>query len=297
MLDSAEMVGYFEELVARYPIVSIEDGLAEDDWDGWRALTRASSATGCQLVGDDLFVTNPERLARGIASGVGNAILVKVNQIGTLTETLDTMRARARARLRAVISHRSGETEDTTIADLAVATGAGQIKTGAPVALRPGREVQPAAADRGGARRPRPCTRGGPRSRAVSRRLQRMARASCGARRSSRRSGPRAIARAGCGSSRGRRGRSRLNFSHGTPAEHAERARRPRGQDELGRPIALIADLQGPKLRVGDLAEPRHARDAASVRHVAGRGERAGDGELGSSSIVSARAASAAARC
>ena len=119
------------ELVDRYPIVSIEDGLAEDDWDGWRQLTR-ELGDRVQLVGDDIFVTNPERLQRGIERGVANSILVKVNQIGTLTETLDAMRLAQANGYTAVMSHRSGETEDATIADLAVALGAGQIKTGAP---------------------------------------------------------------------------------------------------------------------------------------------------------------------
>jgi enolase len=112
-----------------YPIVSIEDGLAEDDWAGWKLLT-TELGSKIQLVGDDLFVTNPKRLERGIAEGVGNSILVKVNQIGTLTETLKAMEIARAAGYTAVISHRSGETEDTTISDLAVATGAGQIKTG-----------------------------------------------------------------------------------------------------------------------------------------------------------------------
>jgi enolase len=126
-----EMNSYWAELAERFPIVSIEDPLAEDEWDGWRALS-GELGERVQLVGDDLFVTNVERLRRGIEEGVGNAILVKVNQIGTLTETLEAIElARARG-YAAVISHRSGETEDTTIADLAVATGAGQIKTGAP---------------------------------------------------------------------------------------------------------------------------------------------------------------------
>ena len=125
------MVGYWEQLVDRFPIVSLEDPLAEDEWDSWRDLTARLGAR-VQVVGDDIFVTNPERLRRGIDEGVGNAILVKVNQIGTLTETLDTIRLAHEAGYAAVISHRSGETEDTTIADLAVATGAGQIKTGAP---------------------------------------------------------------------------------------------------------------------------------------------------------------------
>ena len=128
-LDAAGMVAFYEELAGRYPIVSIEDGMAEDDWDGWQALTSALGAK-LQLVGDDLFVTNPARLADGIARGVANAILVKVNQIGTLSETLETVEIAHRAGYAAVMSHRSGETEDTTIADLAVATNCGQIKTG-----------------------------------------------------------------------------------------------------------------------------------------------------------------------
>ncbi|MGQ0825579.1 MAG: phosphopyruvate hydratase [Actinomycetota bacterium] len=126
-----EFVDYLADLAQRYPIVSIEDGMAEDDWDGWVALTQRMGAR-LQLVGDDVFVTNSERLAAGIERGVANSILVKVNQIGTLTETLDTMTLAARAAYTAVMSHRSGETEDTTIADLAVATNCGQIKTGAP---------------------------------------------------------------------------------------------------------------------------------------------------------------------
>jgi enolase len=129
--SSLDTVEYFAGLVERYPIVSIEDGLAEDDWDAWATLTERLGDR-VQLVGDDLFVTNPERLRRGIDAGVGNSILVKVNQIGTLTETLDAIELARRSGYTAVISHRSGETEDTTIADLAVATGAGQIKTGAP---------------------------------------------------------------------------------------------------------------------------------------------------------------------
>ena len=122
---------YLAELCDRYPIVSIEDGLAEDDWDGWQLLTERLGGS-VQLVGDDLFVTNVERLQRGIDSGAANSILVKVNQIGTLSETLDTVRLAHRSGYTAVMSHRSGETEDTTIADLAVATNCGQIKTGAP---------------------------------------------------------------------------------------------------------------------------------------------------------------------
>jgi enolase len=128
-LDGAGMAKYLADLVGRYPIVSIEDGMSEDDWDGWKALTQAVG-NRCQLVGDDLFVTNTERLSQGIAKGIANSILVKVNQIGSLTETLDAVDMAQRARYTAVISHRSGETEDSTIADLAVATNAGQIKTG-----------------------------------------------------------------------------------------------------------------------------------------------------------------------
>jgi enolase len=129
--DGRGMVGFWEELTSRHPVVSIEDGLAEDDWSTWRTLT-TELGSRVQLVGDDLFVTNSERLRRGIMENVGNAILIKVNQIGTLTETLDTMALAREAGYGCVMSHRSGETEDTTIADLAVATGCGQIKTGAP---------------------------------------------------------------------------------------------------------------------------------------------------------------------
>ena len=128
-LDSAGNVKYLADLAARFPIISIEDGMAEDDWAGWKMLTDAIGKT-CQLVGDDLFVTNTERLARGIASATANSILVKVNQIGSLTETLDAVAMAQRAGYSAVMSHRSGETEDSTIADLAVATNCGQIKTG-----------------------------------------------------------------------------------------------------------------------------------------------------------------------
>src|SRR3954463_15489898 len=130
-LDQAGMVGYLKGLVDKFPIVSIEDGMAEDDFDGWKALTDAMGKK-VQLVGDDLFVTNPARLTDGISRGLANSILVKVNQIGTLSETLDAVRIAQSASYTAVMSHRSGETEDTTIADLAVATGCGQIKTGAP---------------------------------------------------------------------------------------------------------------------------------------------------------------------
>jgi enolase 1/2/3 len=128
-LDSQGMARYLAGLAARFPVVSIEDGMAEDDWQGWKALTDAIGGT-CQVMGDDLFVTNPERLGRGIKEGIANSILIKVNQIGTLTETLDTVAMAQTAGYSAVISHRSGETEDATIADIAVATNAGQIKTG-----------------------------------------------------------------------------------------------------------------------------------------------------------------------
>ena len=130
-LSSAEMVDYWVDLVDRFPIVSIEDGMAEEDWDGWARLTEALGQR-VQLVGDDIFVTNVTLLERGVREGVANAVLVKLNQIGTLTETLDTIALANRSGYRAGISHRSGETEDTTIADLAVAVNAGQIKAGAP---------------------------------------------------------------------------------------------------------------------------------------------------------------------
>jgi enolase len=126
---SDEMIEFYEKLISEYPIISIEDGLAEEDWDGWKKLTEKIGKK-CQLVGDDLFVTNPIRLKKGIDNGVANAILIKVNQIGSLTETLRAIKMAQQANYGVVISHRSGETEDTTIADLAVATNAGQIKTG-----------------------------------------------------------------------------------------------------------------------------------------------------------------------
>jgi enolase len=129
--NGTEFADYLADLASRYPIVSIEDGMDEDDWDGWATLT-AKIGASVQLVGDDLFVTNSERLAQGIERDIANSILVKVNQIGSLTETLDTVQLAARAGYTAVMSHRSGETEDATIADLAVATNCGQIKTGAP---------------------------------------------------------------------------------------------------------------------------------------------------------------------
>ena len=126
-----QMVKMWKNFVEKYPIISIEDGMGEEDWEGWKMLTNALGDK-IQLVGDDLFVTNTQRLAKGIQLGVANAILIKVNQIGTLTETLEAIQMANRAGYTAVISHRSGETEDTTIADLAVALNAGQIKTGAP---------------------------------------------------------------------------------------------------------------------------------------------------------------------
>lgn len=131
IMTAAEMIDYYAALLEKYPIISIEDGLAEDDWQGWQQLTERLGGQ-VQLVGDDLFVTNTKRLEQGIRQGAGNAILIKVNQIGTLTETLDAIEMAKRAGYTAVVSHRSGETEDTTIADIAVAANAGQIKTGAP---------------------------------------------------------------------------------------------------------------------------------------------------------------------
>ena len=128
-LDSGQMVDFYADLVARYPIISIEDGMAEDDWEGWKAITEKLGSK-INLVGDDLFVTNPKRLAKGIEEHAANAILIKLNQIGSLSETLDAVDMAHRAAFKSVISHRSGETEDTTIADFAVATNAGQIKTG-----------------------------------------------------------------------------------------------------------------------------------------------------------------------
>jgi enolase len=131
MKTSAEMVDFYADLASNYPIISIEDGMAEEDWDGWKMITERLG-NKVQLVGDDLFVTNTERLSKGIKLGVANSILIKVNQIGTLTETLDAIEMAKRAGYTAIVSHRSGETEDTTISDIVVATNAGQIKTGAP---------------------------------------------------------------------------------------------------------------------------------------------------------------------
>ena len=131
VLSSDDLAAYWTRIVDTYPVVSIEDGMQEDDWDGWSALT-AAIGDRCQLVGDDLFVTNSRRLRQGIETSVANSILIKVNQIGSLTETLDTVDLATRHSYTSVMSHRSGETEDATIADLAVATNCGQIKTGAP---------------------------------------------------------------------------------------------------------------------------------------------------------------------
>ena len=129
LLSAEELIDYYDTLIRDYPIISIEDGLSEDDWEGWRNLTRRLGDK-LQLVGDDLFVTNPKRLQKGISEQVANAVLIKPNQIGTLTETMETIRLAQGTGYRAILSHRSGETEDTTIADLAVATNCGQIKTG-----------------------------------------------------------------------------------------------------------------------------------------------------------------------
>ncbi len=126
---SGEMISFYAELISQYPVISIEDGLAEDDWDGWKEMTR-QLGDSIQIVGDDLFVTNGRRLRQGIEKKVANSILIKVNQIGTLTETFETMKIAREAGYSAIISHRSGETEDTTISDIAVATGCGQIKSG-----------------------------------------------------------------------------------------------------------------------------------------------------------------------
>ncbi|MBQ9897777.1 MAG: phosphopyruvate hydratase, partial [Synergistaceae bacterium] len=129
VFNADELINYYEGLVKDYPVISIEDGMAEDDWEGWANLTNAIGGK-CQLVGDDLFVTNPSILARGIEKGIANAVLVKLNQIGTLTETFKVIQMAAEAGYAAIVSHRSGETADTFISDLAVATRAGQIKTG-----------------------------------------------------------------------------------------------------------------------------------------------------------------------
>ena len=155
-LTQQQLVNMWKKFADNYPIISLEDGMAETDWEGWAMLTKAIGSR-VQLVGDDLFVTNVERLATGIEKGVANSILIKVNQIGTLTETLDAIQMANRAGYTAIVSHRSGETEDATIADIAVALNAGQIKTGAP--SRTDRVAKPAAAHRGGAGRRRSVSR------------------------------------------------------------------------------------------------------------------------------------------
>ena len=253
------MVGYFVDLVDRYPIVSIEDGLAEDDWDGWQLLTDAARRPLPARRRRPLRDQRRARSQRASTRGVGNAILVKVNQIGTLSETLDTIALGAAHGYRSVISHRSGETEDTTIADLAVATNAGQIKTGAPsrsdrVAkynrlLRIEEELGAAAVYPG--LRAFAAARADPAAPAPHE-DRRHARA--------RASDPEEIverlARTGVDC-------FRLNFSHGNQADAPERDPRACGpsSERIGRPIAILADLQGPKLRVGDAARAAHARD------------------------------------
>ena len=270
LVDTAGMVDCTRALLDDYPVVSIEDGLAEDEWDAWRALTERLGDR-VQLVGDDLFVTNAERFKRGINGGVANAILVKVNQIGTLTESLDVIEQARSAGYASVISHRSGETEDTTIADIAVATGAGQIKTGAPSRtdrtakfnqlLRIEEELGSTAVYPGWDAFPR-FSLPGASAPAVTLGAWR---SSCpGARKSWPRSGRPRPQPSRWSPSRGPawtpRGSTSPTASH---EEHAERARHVRAaQEELGRPLALIADLQGPKLRVGKLPQPvRLARD------------------------------------
>ena len=159
-MTRSQMVNMWKKFADTYPIISMEDCMGEDDWEGWAMLTKALGDR-VQLVGDDLFVTNVERVKMGLEKHVANAVLIKVNQIGTLTETLDTMQLANRAGYTTIVSHRSGETEDTTIADLVVGLNAGQIKTGAPSPHRPRLQVQPAAAHRGGALRRRPVRRQG----------------------------------------------------------------------------------------------------------------------------------------
>ncbi len=256
-----EMSDFYAGLVDGFPIVSIEDGVAEDDWDAWKAMTDRLGGR-IQLVGDDIFVTNPERLQRGIDAGVANAILIKVNQIGTLTETLEAISLARANGYATVISHRSGETEDATIADLAVATGAGQIKTGCTRSNGPGREVQPALEDRGGARRASRLS--GSRSFSQARltpRTRPLPWLSVPCAPTARRT--KIVATIGPASTsliveliEAGMDAARLNFSHGTHEEHAEHARLVRqAQRDLDKPLALIADLQGPKLRVTHLPQ------------------------------------------
>ena len=286
-LDADELSAFWADLVGRYPIVSIEDGAAEDDWDALDAAD-ARARRPVQLVGDDLFVTNPERLRRGIDErrrqldpGQGEP------DRHADRDARGDRGSRSDAGYTAVMSHRSGETEDTTIADLAVATNAGQIKTGAPGALGSRREVQPAAADRGGARRAGPCIPAGRRSRGpdapLGRGRWRSWTARSDGRRSSPRSGPRsathemvrALAEAGMDA-------ARLNFSHGTHEEHAARAAHRARRAGRARPAAR-ADRRPP----GAEAPHRRARRAAHCC-VAGEtvviagGDRARTGDLSS---------------
>ena len=246
------MIDLWADLADRFPIVSIEDGLAENDWATWQTLTDRLGGR-IQLVGDDLFVTNVDFLSRGIAERVANAILVKVNQIGSLTETLDAIELAQRSGYATVISHRSGETEDATIADIAVATGSGQIKTGAPARSTAPPSTTSCCGSRisWATRLPSPA---GMRSRARAGHMSAHVRrtkivATIGPASSS----PERIAaliEAGMDG-------ARLNMSHGTHEDHRMHADRVReAEAAAGRPIALIADLQGPKLRVGDLDAP-----------------------------------------
>ena len=267
------MADFLAGLVDRFPIVSIEDGNAEDDWEGWQATTE-KLGDRIQLVGDDIFVTNPERLQLGIDRGVANSILIKVNQIGTLTETIAAVKLAQQHGYSAVMSHRSGETEDATIADLAVALGTGQIKTGAPARtdrVAKYNQLLRIEEELGG-------TRGLSGLDGVSARASRTLISMVEQRRT------KIVATLGPASATTDRlseligagvDAVRLNLSHGTHEEHAERAWLVREiAAEIGRPIALIADLQGPKLRVGDLAEPIVLRRASSSRSAPRRRRR-----------------------
>ena len=274
---SAEMPAFWADLTQRYPIVSIEDGLAEDDWDAWAMLT-SELGDRVQLVGDDLFVTNPERLRQGIEQSVANSILVKVNQIGTLTETIEAVRLAQANGYTAVMSHRSGETEDATIADLAVATRHRADQDRRTRTVGPRRQVQPAPPDRGGARK----------SGAISGVVRLPASAPLACQRMAvvpRRT--KIVATIGPASSEPEVleplmhviDGARLNFSHGTHEDHAARANAIRAMAaQTGKPVALIADLQGPKLRIGELPEPRYLMRGDEVT-IAGE-DGAQDGDL-----------------
>ena len=263
-LDPAAMIDFYRSLAERFPLVSIEDGLDENALERLAELDARRSASRVQLVGDDLFVTNVEFLRRGIDEGVANAILVKVNQIGTLTESLDVIELARSAGYATVISHRSGETEDTTIADLAVAVNAGQIKTGAPsrtdrVAkynqlLRIEEELGDEAVYPGLGRVPRATS-----LRECSRRID--------GRRSSRRSAPRRTTRRRSPPSSTREWTASASTSRtARMSEHEVSAQRTRAvQADAGRPLALIADLQGPKIRIGDLAAPAELEAGESI--------------------------------